>query len=202
MTLDFLLTSLLVVISPGTGVLYTMASGLSQGARASVIATVGCTLGAIPHLIAAISGLAILLYTHDVAFHILKYFGVIYLLYMAWGTLKEGATLQVNDNAEAVPAWRVVTSGILLNLLNPKLTLFFFAFLPQFITPGRHATSDMIELGLIFIAMTFIVFMGYGFFAVSIRHHVISRPSILIWMRRSFAFAFVLLGIKLASSAQ
>ena len=199
MTWEFLLTALIVVISPGTGVLYTLATGLSRGARASIVAAFGCTLGIVPHMAAAILGLAALLHTSALAFQTLKYAGVAYLLYMAWMTLKESGALNVDKETVERSSWQVIVHAILINILNPKLTIFFFAFLPQFV-PAE--TSDglplMLELSAVFMLLTFMVFVGYGLFAASIRTHVISRPKVLAWMRRTFAAAFVMLGAKLA----
>ncbi|RWD27442.1 LysE family translocator [Mesorhizobium sp.] len=199
MSIEFLLTSLIVVASPGTGVLYTLSAGLSRGARASIIAAFGCTLGIIPHMAAAITGLAALLHTSALAFETLKYLGVAYLLYMAWNTLKESGGLNVGQDVARRSAGKVITSGILINILNPKLSIFFFAFLPQFVsTTEPHALSKMLELSTVFMLLTFVVFIGYGIFAASIRSHVVSRPMVLTWMRRTFAGAFVALGAKLA----
>ena len=199
MTIEFLITSLIVVASPGTGVLYTLAAGLSRGSRASVIAAFGCTLGIVPHMAAAIMGLAALLHTSAVAFQTLKYLGVAYLLYMAWNALKEKGALKVETETGSRPAMQVIVSAILINILNPKLSIFFFAFLPQFVSATEpHALARMFELSAVFMGLTFAVFVVYGLFAASIRNHVISRPRVLTWMRRTFAAAFVALGVKLA----
>lgn len=198
-SIEFLLTSLIIVATPGTGVLYTMAAGLSRGARASAVAAVGCTLGIIPHMVAAITGLAALLHTSAVAFQTLKYLGVAYLLYMAWMTLRDKGALTVDQDTAPRSATSVIVSGILMNILNPKLTIFFFAFLPQFVSAGEpNAFLRMVELSAVFMLLTFVVFVGYGRFAAAIRQHVISRPQVLTWMRRSFAGAFVALGARLA----
>ena len=199
MSIDFLLTTLIIVVSPGTGVLFTMATGLSRGARASVVAAFGCTLGIVPHMAAAILGLAALLHTSAIAFQTFKYLGVAYLLYMAWMTLKEHGALKVEKEVGARSATQVIVSAILINILNPKLSIFFFAFLPQFMSPAEpDPLLRMSELSGVFMALTFVVFVGYGLFAASIRNHVISRPRVLTWMRRTFAAAFVALGAKLA----
>lgn len=199
MTLDFLLTSLIVVVSPGTGVLFTLAAGLSRGSRASAVAAFGCTLGIVPHMAAAILGLAALLHTSAVAFQTLKYLGVAYLLYMAWMSLRERGALSVEKQAGERSDMQVITSAILVNVLNPKLSIFFFAFLPQFVSTNEpEPLPRMLELSLVFMLLTFIVFVGYGLFAASIRRHVLARPRVLTWMRRTFAAAFVALGAKLA----
>ena len=199
MSLDFLVTSLIVVVSPGTGVLYTMAAGLARGRRASVVAAFGCTLGIIPHMAAAIMGLAAVLHASALAFQTLKVFGVAYLLYMAWSSLREGGALRVDAEVKSRRAAEVIVSAILINLLNPKLSIFFFAFLPQFVTAAEPAPlARMLELSAVFMLLTFVIFVGYGLFAASIRRHVITRPRIMTWMRRSFAAAFGALGVKLA----
>ena len=199
MSVEFLLTSFIVIVSPGTGVLYTLAAGLSRGSRASVVAAFGCTIGIVPHMAAAIMGLAALLHTSALAFQTFKYLGVAYLLYMAWNTLHERGALKVEQEVGARSAIQVTVTGILINILNPKLSIFFLAFLPQFVSAGEpHPLWRMLMLSGVFMVMTFVVFVGYGLFAASIRDHVISRPRVLTWMRRSFAAAFVALGARLA----
>jgi threonine/homoserine/homoserine lactone efflux protein len=200
MTVEFLITTLIIVASPGTGVLYTLAAGLSRGPRASVVAAFGCTLGILPHMAAAILGLAALLHASALAFEVFKYLGVAYLLYMAWSAWRECGPLGVaEDGASPRSALQVTVHAILINILNPKLSIFFFAFLPQFVSPhDPRPLQHMLELSAIFMLLTFVVFVGYGLFAASVRRHVISRPAVLTWMRRTFAGAFVALGAKLA----
>jgi threonine/homoserine/homoserine lactone efflux protein len=198
-SIEFLITSLIIVATPGTGVLYTLAAGFSRGRRASVVAAFGCTLGIIPHMAAAIMGLAALLHASAVAFQTLKYLGVVYLLYMAWNTLREHGALRVETDVDRKSTRQVIVSAILVNILNPKLSIFFLAFLPQFLSADDpHPLSRMFELSAVFMLLTFIVFVGYGLCAAAIRNHVISRPSVLTWMRRTFAGAFIALGVKLA----
>jgi threonine/homoserine/homoserine lactone efflux protein len=199
MTVEFLITSLIVVVSPGTGVLYTLATGLARGARMSIVAAFGCTLGILPHMAAAITGLAALLHTSAVAFQAVKYLGVAYLLYMAWATLRERGAMRVEAAATPRSAMRITVTAILINILNPKLSIFFLAFLPQFVSPAEtEPLGQMVLLSAVFMAMTFVVFVGYGLFAAAVRDHVISRPQVLTWMRRAFAAAFVALGARLA----
>ncbi|QCK88271.1 LysE family translocator [Phreatobacter aquaticus] len=199
MSFEFLLTSLIIVASPGTGVIYTLAAGLSRGGRASVLAAFACTLGIVPHLIAAMMGLAALLHTSALAFNLVKYAGVAYLLWMAWQTLREDGALKVEATTDSRTSLRVIADGVLINVLNPKLSIFFVAFLPQFIDAGdAHPLARMLELSGVFMAMTFGVFAVYGLFAAAMRDHVISRPAVMAWMRRTFAAAFVALGARLA----
>jgi threonine/homoserine/homoserine lactone efflux protein len=199
MSIGFLVTSLVVVASPGTGVLFTVAAGLSRGRRASIVAAFGCTVGILPHMPAAILGLAALLYASSVAFQTLKYLGVAYLLFMAWRTLRERGALRAEEEAGTRSPAEVIVSAVLVNVLNPKLSIFFFAFLPQFVTADDpHRLSRLLGLSAVFMLLTFVVFVGYGLFAASVREHVISRPRVLAWMRRTFAAVFVALGAKLA----
>ena len=200
--MQFLLISLVVVATPGTGVLYTLAAGLTRGARASVVAAIGCTLGIVPHMVAAITGVAALLHTSALAFGVLKYLGVAYLLYMAWSMLKDKGALPVEDDTPS-SARKTISAGILINILNPKLTIFFFAFLPQFVSPAEpHGLLRMLELSAVFMLITFVVFTIYGVFAAALRARILTRPRVLAWMRRLFAGSFVALGAKLAFTRQ
>jgi threonine/homoserine/homoserine lactone efflux protein len=203
MSTAFLLTSLLIVVTPGTGALFTIAAGIARGHRASLVAAFGCTLGTVPHMAAAVTGTAALLRASGVAFEIVKFAGVAYLLYMAWTTWRDSGTLAVDAAAAPRSAWRVIRSAVMVNLLNPKLTIFFFAFLPQFVPSGSpDALGRMLALSGVFMAMTFAVFAIYGLFAASVRRHVIERPSVIRRIRQVFAVSFVGLGAKLATAAR
>jgi len=199
MTLSFLLTSLIVVASPGTGVLYTLAVALTRGARPSVAAAFGCTLGIVPQMLAAMLGLAAVLHTSALAFAALKWCGVAYLLYMAWQALRETGALSIDPRPEAdahsSSSRSVIVTAILINILNPKLLIFFLSFLPQFIAADEPSPlARMLELSGVFMAMTFVVFAVYGLFAAAVRDRVITRPKVMTWLRRSFAA----LGARLA----
>ena len=199
MSIEFLLTSIIVILLPGTGVIYTLAWGLGGGMRASAAAALGCTFGIVPHILASVVGLAALLHASAVAFQIVKYLGVLYLLYMAWTVLRDQGPLQVSEKKTQAPMPRIVAGGFLLNILNPKLSLFFLAFLPQFVpATAASATATMLFLAGIFMALTFIVFLGYGFFAAAARRYVLSTPRAMVWLRRCFAGAFGVLGLRLA----
>jgi threonine/homoserine/homoserine lactone efflux protein len=199
MSLSFLLTSLIVVASPGTGVLYTLAAALTKGSRASVAAAFGCTLGIVPHMLAAMLGLAAVLHTSALAFAALKWLGVAYLLYMAWQALREQGALAVDGRVDARSAGRVIVTGFLINILNPKLSIFFLAFLPQFIAADEsRPLLRMLLLSAAFMAMTFAVFVLYGLFAASVRDRIVTRPAVMSWLRRGFAGAFAALGARLA----
>lgn len=199
MSPEFLLTAFVVVASPGTGAVYTVATGLSQGGRASVVAAFACTLGIVPHMLAAITGLAALLHASAMAFEIVKYLGVAYLLWMAWSAARSRGVMRIETDEAPRSHGAIVLSGVLLNLLNPKLSIFFLAFLPQFVAPDQSdASLHMLTLSVVFMAMTFVVFALYGVFAAAMRIHVLERPSVLRCMRYSFSAAFVLLAARLA----
>ena len=201
MSIEFVLTSLVVVLLPGTGVIYTLAVGLGRGFRASIAAAFGCTLGIVPAAFASIVGLAALLHTSALAFQAIKYLGVLYLFYMAWNILRDGGAMDVGAEQSPRSLGKIAMTGALINVLNPKLSLFFLAFLPQFVSVGAAtATAQLVFLALIFMAMTFAVFVGYGLFAAAARDHVIKKPRVMRWIRRGFAGSFGLLGARLALS--
>ena len=198
MSWAFILTTLVVVATPGTGAVYTIAAGLARGWKAGIVAAFGCTLGVVPHMIAAVTGLAAILNASAVAFNVIKWLGVAYLLFLAWQTLRDRSAIAVDESAPRVSFWRVIRTAVLINVLNPKLTLFFFAFLPQFVTPGLAGTTlQMLLLSAVFMVVTFVVFALYGVFAAAVRTGVISRPRVVAWMRRTFAATYVLLAGRL-----
>lgn len=199
MSTEFLITSLILVITPGPGVLYTLTAGISRGQRASVMAAIGCTVGIVPHLAAAIFGVAALLYASAMAFQALKLLGVIYLLYMAWVTIRDQSGFTIETGATGSSDREVIQSAILVNALNPKLAIFFFAFLPQFVhADDPQFLTRMLGLSGVFMALTLAVFVVYGLLAAALRLQIVSRPRAVAWLRRSFAAAFVALGLRLA----
>jgi threonine/homoserine/homoserine lactone efflux protein len=184
---------------PGTGVIYTISTGLFIGKKESVFAALGCTSGIIPHLLATVLGLSALLHTSAVAFSIVKYIGVAYLLYLAWSMWQDNGTLQVDNNTEKSSLIKIATRGFLINILNPKLSIFFLAFLPQFVSTNAFSPmTEMFFLSLSFMLMTFVVFVIYGLFANKARVYVINSPKIMLRVQRTFASIFVLLSAKLA----
>jgi threonine/homoserine/homoserine lactone efflux protein len=198
-TVEFLITSLIVVLIPGTGVVFTVSTGLAQGRKASVFAALGCTAGIVPHLLATVLGLAALMHTSAVAFQALKYAGVAYLLYLAYATWKNKAAFVVERAPSRSTAFGIVIKAILLNILNPKLTVFFLAFLPQFVEPGASSPlAQLLVLSGVFMAMTFGVFVVYGLLAHAFRGAVIESPRVQSWLRRGFAATFAGLGVQLA----
>ncbi|TBW53363.1 LysE family translocator [Marinobacter halodurans] len=196
---EFLLTSLVVVLIPGTGVIFTVSSGLMHGRRASLFASLGCTLGIVPHLLATILGLAAVMHTSAVAFQMLKYAGVAYLLYLAIATWRDRSAFSVQDVRRKGGVASLVLRAFLLNILNPKLTIFFLAFLPQFVAADSLSPlAQLLGLSGVFMAMTFVVFAIYGQLAHAFRTVVIESPRVQGWLRRGFAAAFAGLGVQLA----
>lgn len=203
MNLEFFLTALIVVLIPGTGVIYTVSTGLFQGARFSIGAALGCTLGIVPHLLASIFGLAALLHTSALAFELVKYIGVAYLLYLAYGMWRDTGSLSLSEPKRNAGFIQICLRGILINILNPKLSIFFLAFLPHFISDQTgSALSEMLMLSLTFMALTFVVFVAYGLAANSVRRYVIGNDRLVKRLQRSFAGVFVALGLKLAFEKQ
>lgn len=199
LSIEFLVTSLIVVLVPGTGVIYTVSTGLIRGRKASVFAALGCTAGIVPHLMATVLGLAAVMHTSALAFQALKYAGVAYLFYVAVATWRDKSAFAIDGNPSTSTAAGLVVKAVLLNILNPKLTIFFLAFLPQFVAPGAvEPLAQLLLLSAAFMAMTFIVFVVYGFLAHEFRKAVIESPGVQAWLRRGFAAAFVGLGTSLA----
>ena len=200
---EFLLTSLVVVLIPGTGVIYTISNGLFLGKKASIAAAAGCTAGIIPHLTASILGISAILHMSALAFQIIKFAGVLYLLYLAWSMWRETGALNFNRSSSSKGLFQIALKGILINILNPKLTLFFLAFLPLFIFPGAASPMfQMLMLSLIFMAMTLVIFILYGLSANLVRRSVINSPKAVTIMQRSFAAVFAAFGIKLAMTSK
>ncbi|MEM8691778.1 MAG: LysE family translocator [Pseudomonadota bacterium] len=198
-SLQFLLTAFVVVIAPGTGVIYTLALGLGRGRTAALWAAFGCTFGIVPHLLAATLGVAAILHTSALLFNIVKFAGVAYLLYLAWQALKSGGALAVSSNTSTEPGWRIARRGALINILNPKLSLFFLALLPPFLSGNAaNATAEMVLLGAVFMAMTFAVFVIYGVFAARARAWILGSEAIMRWLNRSFAAIFAALAGRMA----
>ncbi|SHO47194.1 LysE family translocator [Desulfopila aestuarii] len=200
---EFLLTSLVVVLIPGTGVIYTISNGLFLGWRASIAAACGCTAGILPHITASILGLSAILHMSAVAFQAVKYAGAAYLLYLAWTMWRETGGLKFDTPATRKGLYQIAVRGFLINILNPKLSIFFLAFLPLFVNPqAASPTMDMMVLSVIFMAMTLVIFILYGMSAHSVRRYVVGSPRIITRLQRSFAATFAALGIKLALTDQ
>jgi threonine/homoserine/homoserine lactone efflux protein len=198
-SMEFLITSFIIVLVPGTGVIYTVSTGLIQGRKASVFAATGCTLGIVPHLIATVLGLAAVMHTSALAFQTLKYAGVLYLFYIAYATWRDKSAFSIDETRPAENARSLIIKAFLLNILNPKLTIFFLAFLPQFVQHESHGyIAQLLTLSAVFMLMTFIVFVGYGLLAHTFRKLVVESTRVQVWLRRIFSASFFGLGINLS----
>jgi threonine/homoserine/homoserine lactone efflux protein len=196
---EFLLTSLVVVVVPGTGVIYTVSTGLTHRWRASILAAVGCTMGIIPHLTASVLGLSAILHMSAQAFLVIKFVGALYLLYLAWSMWRETGTFNFDQSNPKKSGFQIIVKGILINILNPKLTIFFFAFLPLFVSPDSGSvTHDMIFLSAIFMGMTLVIFILYGILASVISAYLMKSPKTIQVLQRFFAVIFAVLAVKLA----
>ena len=196
---EFLLTSLVVVLVPGTGVIYTVSTGLFMGWRASIAAAVGCTAGIVPHLLASILGLSAILHVSAIAFQTVKFAGAAYLLYLAWNMWHETGALSFNAPGKQTGMRQIIIRGFLINILNPKLSIFFLAFLPLFVSLNASSPlQQMFFLSAVFMAMTLVIFILYGAFAHGVRKYVVHSPKVVAWLQRSFAVVFGMLGLKLA----
>jgi len=201
--MEFLTTSLIVVLVPGTGVIYTVSNGLFSGWKASIAAAVGCTAGILPHLSASIFGLSAILHTSAILYQGVKYTGAVYLLYLAWNMWRETGSLTLDASGLKTGWWPIVKRGFLINILNPKLSIFFLAFLPLFVPPETSSpTVQMILLSLMFMAMTLVIFVLYGIFANGVRRYVAGSSRLVLWLQRTFAATFAALGLKLAMTDQ
>ena len=191
---EFLLTSLIVVLVPGTGVIYTVSIGLFYGWRSSSAAAIGCTAGIIPHLTACILGLSAILHMSAVAFQCVKFAGALYLLYLAWSMWHETGGIRLESHSVKRGFFKIILKGFLLNILNPKLSIFFLAFLPLFVSPeGASPMREMVRLSLIFMAMTLVIFILYGIAANGVSRYVIGSPKLVRWLQRSFAVTWFIL---------
>lgn len=200
---EFLLTSLVVVLIPGTGVIYTVSNGLFLGWRASIAAASGCTMGIVPHLTASILGLSAILHMSAVAFQTVKYAGAAYLLYLAWSMWRETGAIKFDSHSSQKGLFKIALRGFLINILNPKLSIFFLAFLPLFVSPNTSSPMlDMLALSIAFMAMTLFFFILYGLLANGVRRQVVNSPRLITWLQRSFAAIFAALGLKLAMTEQ
>lgn len=203
---EFWIASIVVTATPGTGALFTIAAGLGRGTRAGLVAALGCTLGIVPHLVLALTGAAAVIAASPVAFEAIKWLGVAYLLYMAWGTWQQTGILAPDSGEESErsrSAARVISGAVLVNLLNPKLTVFFFVFLPMFVdTTAEGAVLRMAWLGLVFMAITLVIFTVYGACAAWLRRYVVGRPVAMRWTGRVFSASFVVLAVILAFTRQ
>ena len=198
---EFLLASLVVVLIPGTGVVYTITTGLTLKWRASLAAAIGCTLGIVPHMMASILGLSALLNMSAQVFSVLKWTGALYLLYLAWNMWREAGSIEINQKSTETSLGKIILKAIAINLLNPKLTIFFFAFLPLFISKNSASpTMQMILLSAVFMGITLLVFALYGILASGISSYLANSSKAVKRLQRTFAVILAGFAVQLGLS--
>ena len=198
---EFVLTSLVVILVPGTGVIYTITTGITQNRGASLAAAFGCTLGILPHILACILGLSAILHMSAQIFSAIKLAGAAYLFYLAWNMWREAGTLQFDQKNSETSTRQIILKAIAINLLNPKLTIFFFSFLPQFISKdAASATGEMVLMSAVFMILTFLVFVLYGLLASSVRTYLMRSSRAVKRVQQAFALAIAGFAVKLALS--
>jgi threonine/homoserine/homoserine lactone efflux protein len=198
---EFLLATLVVVLIPGTGVVYTITTGLTLKWRASLAAAIGCTLGIVPHILASILGLSAIMNMSAQVFSILKLAGALYLLYLAWNMWREAGTLEIHKKSTEASFAKIILKAIAINLLNPKLTIFFFAFLPLFVSKNSPSpTIEMILLSGVFMGITLIVFALYGILASGVSAYLTNSSQAVKRLQQAFALALAGFAVKLALS--
>lgn len=197
----FIVTSIAVILMPGPAMLFVISNGLTKGPKASIAAAIGTTTGVSFHLFCAAFGLAVILKTSAIAFAVVKFVGATYLIYLAIKTVLSKEQIVNHLNVGEKSRNSIFWQGIFINILNPKLSIFFLAFLPQFIGSNlASSTSQTLVLGTIFMAMTIILFIFYGLFASLLRQKVLNSPKILNAIKWCFASVFMVLGVRLALS--
>ena len=199
LSIEFFITSLIVVLMPGAGSIYTISTGLFRGWRSSIVAAFGCTAGIIPHLLFSILVLSSVYEYSTATFQVIKYIGAVYLLYLAYSMWRESGVSEFLENFDQKKdKLKIILNAIFINLFNPKLSIFFLAFLPLFVSlESEFPVGQFIFLSIIFMLMTLIVFIIYGLFAHNVSKYFRKSGVQYIWTQRAFAIIFVILGAKL-----
>lgn len=201
-TYTFLITSLIIILIPGTGVIYTISTGISKGKKESIFAALGCTTGIVPHLCTSIIFSSLLVKMSPEAFLILKMAGAIYLLYLGFGMLFSKTGFDFESSQTEKKSTTIIRRGILINLLNPKLTLFFFSFLPQYVSSNsQNYVIECLLYGFAFMLLTFVVFVGYGMLAGIAKKSIINSPKWINLIQKLFGIIFIAFAIELALSS-
>ncbi|MBI5088186.1 MAG: LysE family translocator [Actinobacteria bacterium] len=197
---EFVVTSVVVSLLPGTGVFYTVSSAIGGGWNRGLWASIGCTFGIVPHVLAAMLGLSGVMQIGATVFDVIRWAGVIYLVTMGVAMMRAPADALVRGTDSAVGQAAVARRAVVLNLLNPKLTVFFFAFLPQFVDPSPGLVDrHLLALALVFMLITLVVFLGYAAAAAALRQRVLEAPAVRRFVQRTLGGLLVAFGIKLAA---
>lgn len=196
-SIEFIIAATIVALIPGTGVIYTLSVAINSNKKNMFLALVGCTLGIIPHIIISISILYFLLNINHTFLTIVKFAGVLYLFYLSYMLYKSDA-LFLSDNTTNSKT-KILLHSIVINLLNPKLIIFLISFIPQYIS-SENEIENFIYLSLIFMIITFIVFIIYGLFAVYIKEKIFNTTQKKIMIQKIFSFIFFIICIQILVS--
>jgi len=200
----FIGASFILCLVPGPDNIYVLTQGMTKSKKAAVVTTLGLTTGLVIHTTAAALGISAIFKTSEIAFDIVKYAGACYLLYIAYQAYKyRDEPLDLSVQNSSIELRKLYIKGFIMNILNPKVSIFFLAFLPQFVSPSSGSvTLQMISLGLIFMVMTIVVFSSIGIAGNLLSSKLLEQPSIVKYMNILTSFVLGGLGLKLALSSQ
>ena len=197
----FFFATLLVVIAPGPGMLFVISRSIAGGRKAGIVSALGASAGIAVHILAAGFGLSLILIATETGFRIMKWVGGIYLIFLAWKAFTHRQALTLESGKDDTGHTSVFWQGLLVNALNPKVALFFIAFIPQFVNPASGSVSvQMMVLGTIFMVLTVIIFSAYGISAAIIRRWLIERPRVNRLIDWATGSLFVFLGIRMVGA--
>lgn len=197
-SLPYLITSIIVILLPGPGSIYTVSTAMNNTKEKSIIAALGCTVGIVPHLCLGILAMFMMHQLPDIIMNLIKLFGAMYLIYLGYKMLTDSGKITLSTTSKDTKSSKLFYEGILLNLLNPKLTLFFISFLPQYLIQNHSSyILQTISLGLVFMLLTLLVFVCYGVLANELRKRFLSSTSRMSWINKIFGILFILFAFKL-----
>jgi len=198
-TLAFLLTSAVIILTPGQDMILVMSRSISQGQKAGIITAFGVSVGLLGHTLLATLGLGALLLASEFLFDIVKFIGAGYLIYIGYQLLKsKDHTINMKD-LPSVSYKKMFMQGALSNVMNPKIAIFYFSYLPQFVVPNSgNEAMQLFILGFTFATLTFIIKAPIGFISGLLSFWIKTRPIILKYIHRTSGVILIGLGFKLA----
>ena len=200
----YVAASLALILTPGQDMIYVITRSLAQGRFAGVCSALGVIVGILVHTALAALGVGAILQASESLFFALKLAGAAYLVYLGIRlAFAEAPSLHAGGAGRALRPWALFWQGVLSNVSNPKIVVFFFAFLPQFVDPkSAHPTADLVLLGVLYAAMGLVVKAGVGLAAGSLSERVLERPRVMAWINRASGGVLVALGLRLAATPQ
>lgn len=195
----FLTASLVVIVAPGPDNILVLTRGISQGRKAAMVSAAGASVGLVCHSLFAAAGLSALLAQSAVAFSVVKYVGAAYLIYLGVKTLVKREGLALPGEEGTMRLRSVFAQGVASNVMNPKIAVFFLAYLPQFVDPAAGGTApQLLLLGLAFALLTWLLFSLLGYFSGTLGDRLLHRPRLSEALRWATGGVFVALGLRLA----